>query len=415
MLMQVIESIQFFKKLRDKNPTILLSGSLALFLQNVRLPRLPEDIDIYLPYGTAFNMIKGMTERTINSYDSSNRLIEDNRIRRAYNYEGDNCNIKVDVFQPIVKSDADEIIFHSNHIPCTHQRDILKYKISHALNGNKKHKEDMLFILNNSGSEYPDIEIDRPIIFFDTETTGVDKVLDRIIDLTTIKYFCDGTFEIKTQRFNPTIPIPSSATKIHGISNEDVVDKPTFASKAAELSIYFSDCDFAGFNIINFDLPLLVEEFSRANVVIPFLPDKKVIDALKIYYQNERRDLTSAYKFYCNKELTNSHSAEVDTIATIEVLHNQIKKYELSSSLEDLHKLCNEENESIDYEGKFIRNDEGILVFNFGQHKGQNVHDHIDYLEWMLKQNFAFYTKVIIRKIISGEYADLDSELDDNI
>lgn len=411
--MQIIELIQLFKKLRERNPTILLSGSLALFLQNVRLPRLPEDIDIYLPYDDDFTMIERMTEREINSYDESNRLIEDNRIRRAYDYEGLNRTIKIDVFQPIEENDADEIIIHSNNIPCTHQRDILKYKISHALNGNEKHKEDMIFILNNSGSEYPNIKIERPIIFFDTETTGVDKVEDRIIELSTIKYFVDGTFKIKTQRFNPTIPIPASATEVHGISDEDVADEPTFADKAEELSDYFSDCDLAGFNIINFDLPLLVEEFLRADVDIPFLPDKKVIDALKILYLNERRDLTYAYKFYCNKELTNAHSAEADTIATIEVLHSQIKKYQLPSSLCDLHKLCNEESELLDYEGKFKRDEEGIIVFTFGQHKGQNVHDHIDYLEWMLRQNFANYTKVIIRKIIAGEYADLDTELDD--
>jgi DNA polymerase-3 subunit epsilon len=399
--MQITELINLFKKLKERNPTILLSGSLALFLQNVRLPRLPEDIDICLPYGDSFNMIEGMTAREIANY--SNHIIEDSHDRWAYYYKGHKRYIKVDVFQAIEEKDNDENIIESNGILCTHQRDILKYKVSHALNGNEKHKADMLFILNNSGSVYPSITIERPIIFFDTETTGVDKVKDRIIELSTIKYFDDCTFEIKTQRFNPTIPIPQAATEVHGITDEDVADEPTFSDKASQLADYFSDCDLAGFNIINFDLPLLVEEFLRANVDIPFLADKKVVDALKIFYQKERRDLTSAYKFYCGKELNNAHSADIDTIATVEVLHDQIKKYQLSSSLNDLHNLCNEEGETLDYEGKFVRDEDGRIVFTFGQHKGEAVTDHIDYLQWMLRQNFANYTKMIIRKMISGE------------
>jgi DNA polymerase-3 subunit epsilon len=410
--MLITELLNVFEKLRKKNPKILLSGSLALFLQNVKLPRLPEDIDIFLPHGEKFIITEEFTRCPV-----TNTLIylDDNRRRRSYYYDGFKRNIKIDVFQPINLNDEDEPIIIHNDIPCSHKRDILKYKISHALNGNIKHKEDILYLLSNNDKVYPNIAIERPLLFFDLETTGIDKITDRIIELSTIKYFIDGTFEIKTQRFNPTIPIPESATKVHGISGEDVFYEPTFSEKALEVSNYFSNCDLAGFNILNFDLPLLAEEFLRANIELPFCPNMKVVDSLKIFFKQEKRDLSSAYKFYCGKSLSNAHSAEADSIATVEVLDSQIYRYQLSKSIKDLHDFCNNGNSAVDYDGKFIRNEEGIIVFNFGQHYGESVLDHFDYLDWMLRQNFAQHTKYIIRKIIAGESAppDTNSRIND--
>jgi len=251
------------------------------------------------------------------------------------------------------------------------------------------------------------LQLTKPLAFIDLETTGVNLGTDRIIEIAIVKVLTDGNRSVKRKLINPGISIPKASSDVHGITDEMVKEAPFFKQVAQELKQFLDGCDLAGYNSNRFDIPLLVEEFLRANVDIPFLADKKIIDALKIFHQMEKRDLTSAYKFYCGKELNNAHSADIDTIATVEVLHDQIRKYQLSSSLNVLHNLCNEECETLDYEGKFVRNDDGVIVFTFGQHKGEAVSDHIDYLQWMMRQNFANYTKLIIRKIINGELDNL--------
>jgi|GEM_PF-114640 len=255
----------------------------------------------------------------------------------------------------------------------------------------------------DSPIQKPKITLRRPLIYFDAETTGVDRVRDRIIELCTIKYFPDGESELITQRFNPTIPIPESATEVHSIMDVDVRNKPTFADKAKKIAEYFRNCDLAGYNIIEFDLPILVEEFLRAQVSLPFNNDTKYLDALKIFHNNEKRDLTAAYKFYCGKDLEDAHSAEVDVLVTIEVLNGQIEKYGLEKSIDALHSISNNDGELIDYERKFKRNDDGKIVFTFGKNKGMSVEDEISYLEWMLTADFSNYTKLIVKKILAGK------------
>lgn len=244
----------------------------------------------------------------------------------------------------------------------------------------------------------------RPLIFFDTETTGTDKINDRIIELSTTKFFPDGKKEIITQRFNPTIPIPASATAVHHISDDDVKSKPTFAAKASEIVEYFKDCDFAGYNIIEFDIPILVEELLRAKVLLPFNSDTKFIDALKIFFLNEKRDLTSAYKYYCGKDFSDAHAAEADVLASIEVLNSQIVRYDLDNSASALHLYCNTGKEIIDYDRKFTRNELGDVIFTFGKHKNKIAANEVDYLCWMLTANFSNYTKLIIHRILNGEF-----------
>jgi DNA polymerase III subunit epsilon len=243
----------------------------------------------------------------------------------------------------------------------------------------------------------------RPLIFFDTETTGVDTVKDRIIEMSTTKFFPNGTQEVKTHRFNPGIPIPPEASAVHGIRDIDVADEPTFASYADDISRYFQGCDIGGFNSTRFDIPLLVEEFLRAKVELPFNEDTKFIDALSIYHKYERRDLTAAYKFYCGKDHTNAHGAEADTLASAEVFNAQIEKYGLEPSMASLDALCNEGNITVDYSRKFVRNEYGDIVFTFGQYKGERVLDHIGFLQWMLPRDFPLHTKHCINKILSGE------------
>jgi DNA polymerase III subunit epsilon len=251
------------------------------------------------------------------------------------------------------------------------------------------------------------IPLSRPIVFFDTETTGVDRVKDRIVELSMTKLHPDGGKEIKTYRFNPTIPIPIEASKVHNIFDEDVEDEATFTEKAGEVAGFFLNCDIAGFNIIEFDLPLIVEEFLRANVEVPFNVSTKIIDSLKIFYEFEKRDLSAAYKFYCDKTLNDAHSAEADTSATIEVLCNQIIKYDLQKSLETLHQFCNKEKGFIDYERKFRRNENGEIIFTFGKYKGAKVVEQKDYLLWMLKQEFSKHTQLTIKDILTGKLTDM--------
>jgi DNA polymerase-3 subunit epsilon len=243
----------------------------------------------------------------------------------------------------------------------------------------------------------------RPLIFFDTETTGVDTSKDRIIELSTTKFFPDGKKEVKTKRFNPTIPIPPEASAVHGILDIDVADEPPFALSAGNISKYFIGCDVGGFNSTRFDVPILVEEFLRAGVALPFDEDTKFVDALKIYHMMEKRDLTAAYKFYCDKDHTGAHGAEADVHASAEVFNAQIKRYNLVTSLDALHELCNEGKVVIDYGGKFTRNQFGHIVFNFGKNIDKKALDDTDYLAWMLKNDFPLHTKLCIKKILSCE------------
>jgi DNA polymerase-3 subunit epsilon len=247
------------------------------------------------------------------------------------------------------------------------------------------------------------LTLQRPLIFFDTETTGVDRINDRIIELSVCKFFPDGHREVKTVRFNPTIHIPPEATMVHGIRDIDVADEPTFALKAASISAYFKGCDIGGFNSTGFDVPLLVEEILRSGAPLPFDEDTKFVDAMRIYHMMEKRDLTAAFKFYCDKDHTTAHSAEGDVFASAEVFNAQIEKYGLEANVDALHEICNQGNTLIDYERKFTRNEYGDIVFTFGKNQGKKATNDPGYLQWMLSGSFSQHTKLCINKILEGD------------
>ncbi len=246
------------------------------------------------------------------------------------------------------------------------------------------------------------LNLKRPIIFFDLETTGVDTSKDRIVELSMVKIMPDGEKIIKTRRINPQMPIPESSTAIHGISDEDVKDCPTFAQIARSLEQFIIGCDFGGFNSNRFDVPVLAEEFIRAGVDVD-LKRRKFIDVQNIFHKMEQRTLVAAYKLYCGKDLTDAHSAEADTIATYEVLLAQIERYEeLENDVNFLSEFSTR-NQTADFAGRIIYNDKGEEVFSFGKHKGKSVSEVFErepsYYAWMMNGDFPLYTKKVITEI----------------
>lgn len=252
------------------------------------------------------------------------------------------------------------------------------------------------------------LNLKNPLVVFDLETTGIKISSDRIIEFSFVKLMPNGEKEIRTQRVNPTVPIPIESSLIHGIYDEDIAQEPTFKSMAKELAKWLEGCDLAGFNVIKFDVPMLVEEFLRAEVDFE-IKNRKLIDAQRIFHMMEKRTLSAAYKFYCNKELEGAHGAEADTLATLSVLEAQVLKYEnqrvtnnlgkeigvISNNMEVLHQLTFDK--MVDLAGRFVYNHDNIPVFNFGKHRGKPVEKVLElepsYYAWMMKGDFTQDTK----------------------
>ncbi|MBR2368476.1 MAG: 3'-5' exonuclease [Alistipes sp.] len=246
------------------------------------------------------------------------------------------------------------------------------------------------------------LKLKRPIIFFDLETTGVDTATDRIVEISMVKIGVNGEKEVKTRRINPEMHIPEAATAVHGITDEDVRDEPTFKQIAKSLAKFIEGCDFGGFNSNRFDLPLLVEEFMRVGVDVDF-KRRKFIDVQNIFHKKEQRTLVAAYKFYCDKDLDNAHSAEADTLATYEVLEAQIAKYgDIGDTVEELAEFSTH-TEVVDFAGRIAYDDAGCEIFTFGKYKGRRVEDVFrndpSYYTWIMNGDFPLYTKKIVTEI----------------
>ncbi|MFR9166511.1 MAG: exonuclease domain-containing protein [Dysgonomonas sp.] len=248
-----------------------------------------------------------------------------------------------------------------------------------------------------------ELNLKNPIVFFDLETTGTNIVHDRIVEISYLKVFPNGKKESKTRRINPEMPIPPESTAIHNISDEDVKDCPTFKQVAKSLADQIEGCDLAGFNSSRFDIPLLVEEFLRAGIDMDFTK-RKLIDVQVIFHKKEKRTLEAAYKFYCDKELEDAHSAEADTLATYEVLKAQLDRYpDLENDMEKLAAEYSAFNDNVDFAGRIIKNENGIEVFNFGKHKGKPVAEVLrnepSFYAWMMDSDFPLNTKQVLTKI----------------
>lgn len=248
------------------------------------------------------------------------------------------------------------------------------------------------------------LKLNRPIAFFDLETTGVSLSTDRIVEIAIIKILPDGTRQVKRKLINPQVPIPKDASDIHGITDEMVKDAPTFKQAANEIKMFIENCDLGGYNSNRFDVPILMEEFLRAGMDVD-LSTRKMIDVQHIFYTMEPRTLTAAYKFFCNKELTDAHSAEADVEATIDVFMAQVDKYNnLGNTVESILHVIGEEK-IVDYARRFSFNDKGIEIFNFGKHKGKTVAEVLkaepQYYDWMMRGDFPLHTKQKLTEILN--------------
>ena len=253
------------------------------------------------------------------------------------------------------------------------------------------------------------LNIQRPIVFFDLETTGLDVARDHIVELCYIKLFPNGNRESKVMRIKPVdalgmqIHIPEQTTAIHGITDDDVADCPTFKEASEELAKVFSNCDLAGFNSNHFDIPLLIEEFLRVGINIE-LKDKSFVDVGVIFKKMEQRTLSAAYKFYCHKDLENAHSANADTEATLEVLEAQLDRYPdvLKNDVESLAAISATKS-SVDFAARIILDENNVEIFNFGKYKGKSVVEVFrrdpGYYNWIMQGDFPLNTKQVIKRI----------------
>lgn len=248
------------------------------------------------------------------------------------------------------------------------------------------------------------LQLKRPIAFIDLETTGVSLSTDRIVEIALVKILPDGTRQVKRKLINPEMPIPKESSEVHGITDEMVKGAPTFKQAGNEIKMFIENCDLGGYNSNRFDIPILMEEFLRAGMEVD-LSTRRMIDVQHIFYTMEPRTLTAAYKFFCEKELEDAHSAEADVNATIDVLMAQLKRYQqLGNTVDSILGEIGEEK-IVDYARRFSFNDKGYEVFNFGKHKGRLVTDVLraepQYYDWMMRGDFPLHTKQKLTEILN--------------
>ena len=247
-----------------------------------------------------------------------------------------------------------------------------------------------------------ELKLSKPICFFDLETTGTNVAKDRIVEISILKVYPNGNKESKTWLVNPEMTIPDEVVAIHGISNDKVANEPTFKELSREVYNIIKDCDLAGFNSDRFDIPLLAEEMLRSEIDFD-LKNMLSVDVQTIFHKMEKRTLEAAYKFYCDKDLNNAHSAEADTMATYEVLLSQLKRYpELENNIKKLSDFSRRK-QSVDFAGFIVLDENEDEVFSFGKHKGKKVLEVLDqepgYFGWILNADFPLYTKKVLTQI----------------
>lgn len=248
----------------------------------------------------------------------------------------------------------------------------------------------------------PKLDLKRPIVFFDLETTGLDIAKDRIVEIALLKVYPDGMEETFHTLVNPGMPIPETSSALHGITDDMVADKPSFSDVGKKVASFIENCDLGGYNCNRFDVPLLAEELQRVGIPVDF-SSRKVVDVQVIYYKKEPRTLTAAYKYYVNKELEGAHSADVDTRATYEVLLGQLEMYDdVPNDVEALDTYT-KQSDNVDLGGRMVYDTNGVPCFNFGKYKGMPVEEVLirdwGYFDWMMRGDFPMDTKMHLQKI----------------
>lgn len=247
------------------------------------------------------------------------------------------------------------------------------------------------------------LSLSRPICFIDLETTGINVSTDRIVEIAIVKIGVDGTKQVKRRLVNPEMPIPKDSSEVHGITDEMVKDAPTFKALANEIKQFMEGADIGGYNSNRFDVPMLNEEFLRAGISAD-IESRKLLDVQKVFHKMEQRTLSAAYQFYCHKTLEDAHTAEADATATWEVLEAQIERYpQIGNTVESIVKFTGDE-EIVDFARRLIY-ENGVIVFNFGKHKGKSVvqvlKEEPQYYDWMMKGDFALHTKQKLTEILN--------------
>lgn len=264
-----------------------------------------------------------------------------------------------------------------------------------------------------------ELNLTKPLVFFDLETTGINIANDRIVEISILKIFPNGTQESKTWLVNPEIEIPPQVTAVHGITNEKVVNEPTFKELATTINDMIGDADLAGFNSNRFDIPLLAEELLRAGIDFD-MENRKAVDVQVIFHKKEQRTLSAGYKFYCGKDLEDAHSAEADTMATYEILKAQLDKYDDIENSVDALSEYSAHTKRADFAGFILFDDEQNEIFSFGKYKGRKVEEVLKenpgYNSWIQQADFPLYTKKVLRQIkerMSGAKSAEDNMTDE--
>jgi DNA polymerase-3 subunit epsilon len=247
------------------------------------------------------------------------------------------------------------------------------------------------------------LQLARPIVFIDLETTGINIATDRVIEIAIVKIMPDRTKTVKHKLINPQMSIPKASTEIHGITDEKVKDAPTFKEAANELKQFIDNADLSGYNSNRFDIPLLMEEFLRSGIELD-MSNRRMLDVQTIFHMMEKRTLEAAYKFYCAKDLIDAHSAEADALATWEVLEAQLERYEnLGKTIDTVLQFTGEEK-YVDFARRFVL-DNDVEIFNFGKHKGRSVAEVLkaepQYYDWMMRGDFPLHTKQKLTEIFN--------------
>jgi DNA polymerase-3 subunit epsilon len=427
--------LEVFKKIQEKFPGILLTGSLSMAVQGFKIRRVPKDLDIIIFDDFILRSItRQIPDFELVPFEDFSELYDPDGIRFPVKILYKEFTLSIDFFL-YDESLYDQYFFTTvNNIPCAKYSHPFQFKIEYALKkdsaSSKKHREDILFFLDNNSTDrelrthtnaerteanLPTLQISKfiqkDVVFFDLETTGTDTSKDRIIEIYAKRLTSFGEVSEYYTKINPEMDINPEASKVHGIYMEDLVSEPTFRDVASTIFDFFEGAEVSGYNIKHFDIPIINRQLLETLLRTPFELNQTYLDCYAIIQQFEPRKLENMYFKYTNKVLFNAHSAESDVNATIE-LFAQILSRNSSWTYQELRESLMEKNKVLDFDRKFYEDEEGVVRFNFGKNKGLPIYEHEDYLKWMQGQDFSPSTKEVITNFFKRKAEIIKSVLE---